>query len=343
MKRRNKGMKKRSLVLGLLAVACLPQMASANLKIVTTTQDLAAIASAVGGNNVKVSSIVVGARDPHRIEAKPSYMSKVAGADMFAAIGLELEIAYEGAILSGSSNGKVQIGAPGHFYASDFAYILEKPSGHVTRAQGDVHPYGNPHIWLDPYNGRAIAIAMAEKMGKLDPSNKEEYRQNMVKFVNRLDAEMFGDALFKKYGGPKLWDWQRAGDLKEKLQADGTLGQLGGWAGQMLPLAGTPIVTYHKTWVYFARRFGLDIVDELEPKPGLEPTPGHLVQVIKTAKERGVKIILEEPYYSRRHADTVGARVGAKVLIVPNNVGQGAAKDYFALFDTIIAAIKSAR
>src|SRR5688572_24206142 len=141
-----------------VAVCLLAATAPANLKIVTTTADLASIAKAVGGNHVNVSHLVVGARDPHNMEAKPSYMSRVSSADMFIAVGLELEVGYEQPILEGSRNSKVRVGAPGHVYASRWAYILEKPTGPVNRSMGDVHPYGNPHLWLDPYNGRSIAI-----------------------------------------------------------------------------------------------------------------------------------------------------------------------------------------
>jgi zinc/manganese transport system substrate-binding protein len=320
-----------------LAVGLLVPTAFANLKIVTTTADLASIAAAIGGNKVSVSSLITGARDAHRIEAKPSYMSRVSGADMFIAVGLELEIGYEGPILQGSSNRKVAVGAPGHVYAADYAYILEKPTGNVTRAMGDIHPYGNPHIWLDPYNGRLIAKGIENKMSTLDKGNAAYYQANLEAFLKRLDTAMFGAAAVGKYGGQQLWEWSNAGQVRAKVS------DLGGWAGAMAPLAGKPIVTYHRSWTYFANRFGLKVVEELEPKPGLDPTPGHLAEVIRDGKSQDVKFILQEPFFSKRHAEFVGGRIGASVVVAPQSVGQDpGAKDYISLFDTIVAKIKAA-
>ncbi|MBC8065120.1 MAG: zinc ABC transporter substrate-binding protein [Chlorobia bacterium] len=321
------------LAFGLVAPAAL-----ANLKIVTTTADLASIAASIGGNKAKVSSLITGARDPHRIEAKPSYMSRVAGADMFIAIGLELEIGYEQSILQGSSNRRVAIGAPGHVYASDFAYTLEKPTGKVTRAMGDIHPYGNPHVWLDPYNGRMMAKGIENKMSALDPSNASYYQSNLEQFLKRLDSAMFGSSAVARYGGQQLWEWSTAGNLRSKVSAS----ELGGWAEQMAPFAGKPVITYHKSWSYFAYRFGLKVVDELEPKPGLDPTPGHLAEVVREGTLQGVKTLLQEPFFSRRHADFVARRIGAVVAVAPQSVGQDpGAKDYISLFDTIVAKVRS--
>ena len=186
------------------ALAALSSAAFANVKILTTTPDLASIAEAVGGDHVSVSAIIVGARDPHRIEAKPSFMSRAANADLFIATGLELEVGYEASILQGSNNRSIQIGAPNHLYSSDWTYVLDKPTGTISRAMGDIHPYGNPHIWLDPLNGRTVAIRIAEKLQSMDPKNEEDYRANLSAFLNRLDTAMFGSALVSKFGGAKL-------------------------------------------------------------------------------------------------------------------------------------------
>ncbi|MBS1713483.1 MAG: zinc ABC transporter substrate-binding protein [Armatimonadetes bacterium] len=308
------------------------------VKIVTTTPDLASIASAVGGANVSVSSILVGARDPHRIEAKPSYMSRVGGADLFLAIGLELEVGYEQAILDGSRNRKVQVGSSGHVYASSWVPVLEKPTGAVSRAMGDIHPYGNPHIWLDPWNGRTIAFRLAGKLGELDPAHAGQYKTNAQAFAERIDIAMFGGQAMSKYGAGKLWDWQKSGTLRSNAGS-----VLGGWAGKMAPLYGKQIVTYHRSFSYFANRFGLKVVDELEPKPGLDPTPGHLAEVIKAVSANGVKVILQESFYSAKHAQLVAARTGAKVVTVPQNVGHdSAARDYVSLFDVIVDRLTAA-
>ncbi|MEQ1821612.1 MAG: metal ABC transporter substrate-binding protein [Fimbriimonadaceae bacterium] len=333
-------MKELTLISAIAALAALSTTASANLKVVTTTSDLASIASAIGGSHVSASSLINGARDPHRLEAKPSYMSRAASADVFIAVGLELEIGYEPPILDGSGNRRIAVGSAGHIYASDFAYVLEKPSGGVTRADGDIHPYGNPHVWLDPYNGRLIAAGIAARFEKLDKANTADYQSNLKNFQNRLDSAMFGSALVSKFGGPKLWQWHNAGDLRSEIAKAGAAKDLGGWLEKMLPLAGTPIVTYHRSLSYLANRFKFKVVEELEPKPGLEPTPGHLSSVIKSASSDGVKAIVQESFYATKHAQLVATRIGAKVIVIPQNVGQmPGTGDYISLFDVIVSKL----
>jgi zinc/manganese transport system substrate-binding protein len=320
-----------------VAVGLFAPAAFANLKIVTTTADLASIAKAIGGNKANVSSLITGARDAHRVEAKPSYMSRVGGADLFIAVGMEMEIGYEGPILSGSGNRKVMPGASGHVYASRFAYILEKPTGPMTRAMGDIHPQGNPHFWLDPYNGRLVAKGLENKMSALDRANASYYQSNLEAFLKRLDTAMFGASAVAKHGAQQLWEWSNDGTLRSKVS------DLGGWAAAMAPLVGRPVITYHRSWTYFAHRFGLKVVAELEPKPGLDPSPGHLAQVIREGNRLGVKLIMQESFFSKRHADFVASRIGAKVAVAPQSVGHDpAAKDYISLFDTIISKIKGA-
>jgi ABC-type Zn uptake system ZnuABC Zn-binding protein ZnuA len=290
-----------------------------------------------------VSSVIVGARDPHRLEAKPSFISRAAGADLWLATGLELELAYEVPILRESRNPKIQIGAPGHVYSSDWVKIREIPTGAVTRAQGDLHPYGNPHIWLDPYNGRTIALKLADKMGSLDKANADSFDANAKAFVNRLDDAMFGSALVNKFGGATLWQWDNDDKLVANLKEKGADSQLGGWAAKMRPYWKSPIVTYHRSWTYFAFRFGLKVIDELEPKPGIDPTPGHVGAVIKEVTDQHVKVILQEPFYSPRTANFVAQKTGASAVIAPGNVGHTpGAKDYISMFDEIVGKVSAA-
>jgi zinc/manganese transport system substrate-binding protein len=323
-----------------LACALPPLAAIAKLNIVTTTQDLASIAREVGGSNVKVTALVVGARDPHRLDAKPSYMSLLAKADLYVAIGLDLEVGYEDAILKGSRNSKVQKGARGHVHAGDWAIVLDKPAGAVNRSMGDIHPYGNPHVWLDPYNGRLIALRLAEKMAGLDSENAAAYRANARNFVSELDRRMFGTALVSAYGADDLWTWIKNKQLLSTLKSKGTEDKIGGWVGRMTPYVGKKIVTYHRSWNYFVNRFGFNVIDELEPKPGIDPTPSHLAKIVNTVKQEDVGVILQEPFYSTRNAKFVADRTGAKVVVAPGSVGQTpAAKDYFSLFDAIIGKV----
>jgi zinc/manganese transport system substrate-binding protein len=312
------------------------------LRVVTSTQDLGSIVKAIGQERVQVTSIVTGARDPHKIQAKPSYMSLLRDADLFIAIGLDLEVGWESAILQGSRNSAIRIGGRGHYYASTGVPVLDKPAV-VSRALGDVHPYGNPHIWTDPYNARIMARGIANKLAELDPSNAPFYRTSANRFIEQIDRKMFGPALVERVNAETLWEWQSRGVLLSELRSRNLSGQLGGWASTMEPLRGTPVITYHRSLNYFAHRFGLEIVAELEPKPGIDPTPGHLASVVQIAKQRQVKVILQEPYYSTRHGEFVASRVGARVVIIPLSVGNvPEAVDYISLIDTLVSRVSSA-
>ncbi|MER3413094.1 MAG: hypothetical protein C4340_07545 [Armatimonadota bacterium] len=330
------------LIIFLLFGAALTTQASARLNVVTTTEDLASITRQVGGSLVSVSSLVTGNRDPHFLEARPGFMSRVRNANLFVAVGLNLEIGYEQAILQGSGNSKVQIGGRGHLYASEGIATLEKPTS-VSRAQGDIHPYGNPHVWLDPYNARIMATNIANALVRVDSQNANTYLKNLSTFISKLDVAMFGEALVQKYGAQKLWDMSDSGDLVSRIRSAGDYDRLGGWARKMAPHQGKAIVSYHRTWSYFAKRFGLRVVAELEPKPGIPPTPGHLASVIRIIKEQNVRVILHETYYSTGAANSVAAQTSAKVVVAPPSVGADrAAQDYVLLIDTIVNRLSEA-
>ncbi len=230
-----------------LALALTSLASAKTLNVVTTLPDLAALVQAVGKNRVRVSSLITGARNPHFLEAKPSFMSKAASADLWVAIGLDLEVGYEPLILEGSRNPKIQAGKPGCVHVGEWVRVIDKPTGAVTRAQGDIHPYGNPHVWLDPYNGRLIAAKLAERMGDLDPESRAFFKSNADAFVNDLDEAMFGKALVEKFGGAKLWGWDNEDALIENLRKSSAESQLAGWSGTMRRFWKTPIITYHRS------------------------------------------------------------------------------------------------
>ncbi len=326
---------------GTLIATLLGAVAFGNLKVVTTTEDLAAIARSVGGANVTVTAMVMGARDPHYIDAKPSYMALSRQASLFIAVGVDLEVAYVPAILAGSRNGGIQIGRQGNFLASEGVTLLEKPTGAISRAQGDVHPLGNPHYWLDPFNGRIIAQNIADRMSQLDPTNKSAYQSRAAAFIRSVDDAMFGPALVGAVGAEKLWAWSSAGNLEQQVKAAGRT--LGGWAAKMEPCRGKPIVEYHPVYIYFAHRFGLRVVEHLEPKPGIPPTPGHISEVIRKMAAENCRVIIQPPYYSTRAAETVRSRTNAVILVTPASVGQSvAAKDYVSLIDTLVNQLSGA-
>jgi zinc/manganese transport system substrate-binding protein len=328
------------------------------LNIVTTTTSLESIAKAVGGDHVNVSAISTGREDPHYIAAKPSYMLKAKKADLWIRVGLEMEIGYEGLILEGSRNPRIHIGAPGHLDASAGIIPLEVPTQRIDRSMGDVHPLGNPHYWLDPYNGRIIAGNICNRLKQFDPDNTDDYERNLAAFLLKLDSAMFGSQLVKAVGGDRLWKMQSNGTLENfirdydervmqakqaNLQSGQEMLSLDGWLAKLKPFERSKIVTYHRSWVYFEHRFGLDVVAELEPKPGIPPGPAHILEVINTMKSEKAGIILMEPFYNRRDVDAVAKKTGAKVVVVATSVnGQKEATDYIAMFDNIVTRLSNA-
>jgi len=220
---------------------------------------------------------------------------------------------------------------------------LEVPAQRVTRAMGDVHAQGNPHYWLDPLNGRIVAKAIAGRLEQIDPFNAASYRANLAQFQKALDERMFGTELVSQIGGDKLWAIELKGSLGEFLEKGNLAGKLGGWAAAVKPLRAQKIVTYHKSWVYFANRFGLAIDCELEPKPGIPPSPSHLARVIERINGGGIRVILLEPFYSRKAADFVAGKTSATTVVCPNSVGgNDSATDYLSLIDTIVDRVSKA-
>jgi len=270
------------------------------LKIVTTTQDLASIVNFIGGDKIELSYIAKGYQDPHFVEAKPSYLLKLRDADLLIAVGLELEIGWLPVLVKDSRNPKILAGK-GYLEASTDCEILEKPTGQLTRAGGDIHPFGNPHFWLDPNNGKIMAQNIAQRLSELDPANANFYQSNLDIFVSKL-AE------------------------KQKQ-----------WEGLIEPYRGTKIVTYHNSWPNFAKYFGLDVIGYVEPKPGIPPSPSHIFKLVNQMKEENCKVILMEPYFDIKTPESIARRSGANVAVVPPSVGgEKEISDYFSLFDYAI-------
>jgi zinc/manganese transport system substrate-binding protein len=279
---------------GLLFVS----QAHAALNVVTTTEDLAALAREVGGDKIKVESLSRGYQDPHFVEAKPSFVIKLHSADLLIAVGRELEIGWLPPLVNQARNAKVQPGGEGYFDASQGVKILEIPTGQLTRAMGDVHPQGNPHYWLDPDNGLRIAKGIQKKLASLSPGDAAYFAERETAFEKRL-AE-----------AQKRWD------------------------AQMATYKGTKIVTYHRSWPNFVDRFGLDVIGYVEPRPGIPPSPSHTIDLINDMKAKNVKIILVEPYFDLKTPNSIARETGAKVLVMAPSVGaEKEITDYVSLFD----------
>lgn len=285
-----------------LSVASFLYAESSKMKVLTTTEDLKSIAEYIGGDKVTVDSLAKGYQDPHYLEAKPSFMIKAKNADLFIRVGLELEIGYEELIIDGSRNQKIRIGNPGHLDASEGVYLLEVPiTTKVDRSMGDVHPMGNPHYWLDPENVKIVARNIANRLSELSPENAGYFQENLKAFDKKMDE--------------KMAEWNK----------------------KMAPFKGKKIAIYHRSWPYFVDRFGLVIACELEPKPGIPPSPAHLKEVIDIINRDKISVILMEVFYDEKPAQFVESRTGARAVVVPNSVGgTKEAADYFSLIDTII-------
>jgi zinc/manganese transport system substrate-binding protein len=292
----------------LLGTICAPPTsADSKLNIMAATTDLAALAQEIGGDKVNVESVARGYQDPHFVEAKPSFLLKLRHADLLVVVGLELEIGWLPPLISQSTNPKIQVGAPGYFDASRFAKILEIPTGVVTRAEGDVHPLGNPHYWLDPENGLRIAKGIQTKLSEMRPNDSAYFAQQYDSFEQRIK------------------------------QADEK------WTAQMKPYAGRKVVTYHRSWPNFAEHFGLNVVGYVEPRPGIPPSPQHTVELIGMMKRDGVKVILVEPYFDLKTPNAIARDTGAQVVVLmPSVGGEKEITDYFKLFDYDIAKLKQA-
>ena len=293
------------LALAALAVPCAsPARADAKIKIVTSTSDMASLAQEVGGDRVEVESIARGYQDPHFVEAKPSFLLRLRQADLLIVVGLDLEIGWLPPLITQSGNPRIQLNSGGYLDASQFAEILEKPTGVVTRAMGDVHPFGNPHYWLDPDNGRRIAQGIANKLSELRASDAAYFNGRFADFDKRLtDAE-------------KVWD------------------------AQMESFHGRKVVTYHRSWPNFLKHFGLVSAGEIEPRPGIPPTPSHTLELINMMKRDNVKILLVEPYFDLKTPNSIAHDTGAQVAVMPPSVGgEKEITDYFKLFDYDLALL----
>lgn len=309
------------------------------LNVVATTVEMGALASAIGGAAVKVRTITTGVEDPHFMDARPTFFVIARHADLWIRNGMDLEIGWEPIILDRCRNPRIRIGQKGHFDGGNhLAYVLEIPDASITRAMGDVHPQGNPHYMPDPLNARALSMALAKKMIALSPGNKELFEAGLSAFLMRLDAAMFGEALVGQVGADRLWQAERSGRLDDLLVEMNLQDKLGGWKAQMAPWKGKPVITFHKSFSYFAHRFGLQVVSNLEPVPGIPPTPAHLARVLEIANAQDVRLILKETWYPERPAQFITASSKAEMKVVRLHPTEASADGYFKWMNGLVAA-----
>src|SRR6195256_4266430 len=280
--------------------------AHAKLNVVATLPDFGAVAREIGGDKIDIVVLAKATEDPHFVDARPSFVVSLRNADVLIDGGAELEIGWLPPLLQNARNPKIEVGKPGRVQASQGVRLMNIPTN-ATRAAGDVHSLGNPHFVVDPIIAKTIALHIAQAFSALDAPNAAAYDANYKKFEGAINA--------------KLQEWGKA----------------------MLPFKGQHVVAYHDSWVYFAHRFGLNIEIFLEPKPGIPPSPSHLVEVIQQMKAQKIKAIIVEPFHDRRIAEKVASATGAKVVDFTQYPGGLPNTDsYVKLIDKLVASLTAA-
>jgi len=291
----------KNFLLVILTVLATP--ASAALNVFACEPEWASLAQELGGDKVSVVSATTARQDPHHIEARPSLIARMRGADLVVCSGSELEIGWLPLLLAQSGNSRVQPGSPGYLEASRYVLKLEVP-GSVDRSMGDVHPGGNPHIHTDARNIAKVAKVLAERLAQLDAANASTYRSRAESFDKR---------------------WSEA---------------IARWEKQAAPLKGMPLVAHHRAFTYLVNWLGLREVAELEPKPGIPPTTSHLAELVEQMKRSPAKAIVYSSYDDPKAAQFLSQRTGIPSVMLPFTVGgPDRAKDLFGFFDDLIARL----
>ncbi|GAA5175433.1 zinc ABC transporter substrate-binding protein [Niveibacterium umoris] len=285
------------------SLAAVSSPASAALKVLACEPEWGALAQELGGDKVDVTVATTALQDPHHVQAKPSLIARARNAELLACTGAGLEVGWLPILIQQSGNPAIQPGKPGNFAASDFVQKLDVPT-RVDRADGDVHPEGNPHIQTDPRNIAKVAAALSQRLAQIDAANAAFYAQRGQDFAKRWDAA------------------------------------LARWATQAAPLRGMPILVQHKAWSYMENWLGLQYVDALEPKPGVEPTASHLQEILARQKDHPARLIAYAAYQDARSADWLAERARIPAVQLPFTVGgTPAAKDLFGLYDDTLARL----
>jgi len=329
-----------ALILPLAALYAAPRTSpahEANLQVVTSLPDYAVLTKWLGADRVNVKAIVRGDQDAHFIRPRPSFATALRNADILVATGLDLELWIQ-TVIDNSGNKKIRSGQPGYVSVATGIKLREKPKV-MSRVEGGVHIHGNPHITCSPLNMKIVAQNIATGLIKNDPPGRQMYLENLKKLHLQIDERLFGAELVEILGGDTLCSLAETNRLipflkEQKYEGKPLIEFLGGWMEKMLPLRGTPIVTYHKNWIYFVSLFGLEEAGTVEPRPGIPPVPKHVTGLINLMRERDIKIILAANYFDEQKIKTVASRTNAEAVIVPMYVGGAEGIDnYFELFD----------
>lgn len=280
-----------------LSLSFIPAQAASPMRVVTTLSTFADLVKTIGGDNVKVSSIASPRFNPHFIEPKPSDILRLKRADLFVHAGLDLEL-WRFPLVDAAGNVEARPGGSRELDLSRGVRLLDVPDRQPTRAQGDMHIYGNPHYWLDPENVKVMAKSIAEKLSEIDPDHAPAYEEHLAAFLQQLDQ--------------RITQWQQDTDSIQRRE----------------------VVAYHNQWPYLVRFTGVQIKRFLEPKPGIPPTPKQLAVLQKYMKDKQIGVIVQSSYFSTRASKSLAKRTGAQVVLLCQNVGEvPACSDYLALLE----------
>jgi zinc/manganese transport system substrate-binding protein len=275
----------------------------AKVNVVATVPDLAALTKAVGGEHVKITTLSLPTQDPHFVDAKPSLVVKLNKADLLVAVGLDLEIGWLPALQTAARNSKISTGGKGFLDCSSFVNVISAPSTETDRSAGDIHPKGNPHYLFDPREAVKCAKAIAGKLAEIDPDHKKDFESNVKTFASDLDTA-------RK-------DWETS----------------------LAAFKGTPVIVYHRSWNYFIDWVGLKSVGELEPKPGVPPTPRHVADILKIARTEGAKIVIQESFYPDKTGRLVAKKLDGHVLVLPGGTDVASGETYIEHMGHVVDAL----
>jgi ABC-type Zn uptake system ZnuABC Zn-binding protein ZnuA len=320
--------------------------AADKINVVTTLSTYADIVKYIGKDKVNVQYIVEGDQDAHFVRPKPSLAVLLSKADLFVSTGLDLEL-WVPSLVDMSKNDQIRSGQQGFVAAYDGINLLDKPDV-LSRSEGGLHIYGNPHLTTSPLNLKIIAENIKIGLEKIDPQNLNFYKANLKEFQDKIDNKTFGEELVKLMGGALLTklanNGQLIGFLEEKeYKGKKMIDYLGGWMKAALPFRGKKIVAYHKNWIYFQTLLGLEIIGYVEPKPGIPPSPKHVEELVQEMRKNNVKVLLAANYFDENKVRTICDKVGAEPVIVPMFVeGAPGTENVFKLIDLWINKLNEA-
>lgn len=326
-------------------LACLVLLAAARaeggpLAVAAATPELGSLVGEIGGPAVRVAILARPGEDPHGIEARPSFVKAAANADLLLVNGLDLDAGWLPALLEQSKNPRIQPGARGYLVGAAAIVPLQVPTQPGTRAVSAAHALGNPHYLLDPMNGIRVGALIRDRLAELRPEQRDAVQRRFDDFRTRLGARMVGEELAAKYTDvDKLVQLAELGRLGPFLESQGDAALLGGWLGTMAPYRGTRAVGDHDRWPYFARRFGLEVVGHIEPRPGIPPTSKHLAELAEVMRAEGVRLILAAAADDPRPANVLAERTGAKIAVLASPDGAGG---YLAMLDDDVRRVATA-